>query len=48
MSGYIESVERGQAALFPDKLKDWIYGGNLVHVTALSIEQIDLEQMWFR
>jgi len=47
MSGYIEGVERGQAALFPDRLEDWICEDNSVRVIDLFVEEIDLDQMGF-
>lgn len=47
MSGFIEGVERGQTALFPDRLDDWIGEDSLVQVVDLFVGELDLPDLGF-
>lgn len=47
MAGYIEGTDRGQTALFPERLDDWIDDDHLVRVVDLFVEQLDLQACGF-
>lgn len=47
MVGYIEGVDRGQTALFPDRLDDWIGEDHLVRVVDLFVDELDLPGVGF-
>lgn len=45
MSGYMEGTDRGQTALFPDRLEDWICAGNPVRLIDLFVNEVDLAEI---
>ena len=47
MSGFIEGTARGQTALFPDRLEDWIGEDHLVRVVDLFVDELDLPALGF-
>lgn len=47
MSGFIEGVDRGQTALFPARLEDWIGEDNPVRVVDAFVEALDLIDLGF-
>lgn len=48
MAGYIEGTDRSQAALFPERLDDWIDDDHLVRVVDLFVEELDLHACGFQ
>ena len=48
MAGYIEGTDWGQAALFPERLDDWIDDDHLVRVVDLFVEELDLHACDFQ
>lgn len=46
MAGFIESVDRGQTTLFPERLEDWVGDDHVVRVVDL-FEELDLTAMGF-
>jgi transposase len=47
MAGYIEGRDRTQAALFPERLDDWIHEDSTVRVIDVFIEELDLRSLGF-
>jgi transposase len=47
MKRFIEGVDRGQCALFPECLEDWICEDNPVRVIEVFVEKLDLGDMKF-
>ena len=47
MSGFIESVNRDQTALFPERLEDWVGEDNPVRVVDLFVDELDLAALGF-
>jgi len=47
MTGFIEGVQRGQVALFPDRLEDWIGEDGLVRIVDLFVDELDLPDFGF-
>jgi transposase len=47
MAGFIESVDRGQSVLFPDRLDDWIGEDSLVRDVDFFVEELDLQRLGF-
>ena len=42
MKRFVEGVDRGQSALFPECLEDWIGKDNPVRVVDVFVEELDL------
>lgn len=47
MLGFIEDTARGQTALFPDRLDDWIGEDHVVRVVDLFVDELDLLALGF-
>lgn len=47
MAGFIEGVDRGQSALFPERLEDWIGEDSLVRVVDFFVEELNLQRLGF-
>jgi len=47
MKRFVEGVDRGQAALFPECLEDWIDEDNPVRVIDAFVEKLDLSGLGF-
>jgi len=47
MKRFVESVDRGQAALFPECLEDWIGEDNPVRVIEVFVDGLDLAELGF-
>jgi transposase/macrodomain Ter protein organizer (MatP/YcbG family) len=47
MKRFVEGIERGQAALFPECLEDWIGADNPVRVIDAFVEKLDLSELGF-
>jgi len=47
MKRFIEGVDRGQCALFPDHLEDWIGEDNPVRVVDVFVDALDLAGLGF-
>jgi transposase len=47
MAGFIEGIGRGQTALFPERLEDWIGEDHLVRVVDLFVDELDLPGFGF-
>jgi len=47
MKRFVEGVDRGQSALFPECLEDWICEDNPVRVTDAFVEELDLAELKF-
>ncbi len=47
MKRLVEGVDRGQSTLFPERLDDWIGGGNPVRVIDVLVEELDLAELGF-
>ncbi len=42
MKRFVEGVDRGQGALFPDMLEDWVDEDNPVRVIDVFVDELDL------
>ena len=47
MKRFVEGVDRGQSALFPECLEDWICEDNPVRVIDAFVEELDLAELRF-
>ena len=47
MKRYIEGVDRGQGALFPEQLEDWVGEDNPVRVIDVFVDELDLGGLGF-
>jgi transposase len=47
MRRFVEGTDRGQTALFPECLEDWICETNPVRVIDLFVDKLDLAQLKF-
>jgi len=47
MRRFVEGVDRGQSALFPECLEDWIGEDNPVRVVDVFVEELDLAGLGF-
>jgi len=47
MKRFVEGVDRGQSALFPECLEDWIDEDNPVRVIDVFVEELDLAELGF-
>ncbi len=47
MKRFVEGVDRGQSALFPDRLEDWIGEDNAVRVIEAFVEALELGALGF-
>src|SRR5262249_48730628 len=47
MRRFVEGIDRGQTALFPECLEDWVGEGNPVRVVDLFVEELDLAELGF-
>ena len=47
MKRFVEGVDRGQSALFPECLEDWIGEDNPVRVIDVFVEELDLAELGF-
>src|SRR5579863_10385924 len=47
MKRFVEGVDRGQSALFPECLEDWIDEDNPVRVIDVFVEELDLAELRF-
>ncbi len=47
MKRFVESVDRGQSTLFPDRLEDWIGDDNLPRVIDVFVDELDLGGLGF-
>ncbi len=47
MKRWVEGVDRGQSSLFPERLDDWIGGGNPVRVVDVFVDELDLGGLGF-
>ena len=45
--GYIEGTPREQAMLFPERVDDYVEGGNPVRFIDAYVEQLDLDELGF-
>ena len=48
MAGFIEGVDRGQLALLPESLDQWVEESNPVRVIDAFAEQLDLDELGFK
>jgi hypothetical protein len=44
---FVEGTDRGQSALFPECLEDWIGKDNPVRVIDVFVEELDLAELRF-
>jgi transposase len=47
MRRFVEGIDRGQATLFPECLKDWIDENNQVRMIDAFVEKLDLSRLGF-
>jgi len=47
MKRFIEGADRGQSALFPECLEDWIDEDNPVRVIDVFVDELDLGELGF-
>src|SRR5947209_12811320 len=47
MRRFVEGMDRGQSALFPECLEDWIYEDNPVRAIDVFVEKLDLAELGF-
>ena len=47
MRRFIEGADRGQSALFPECLEDWICEDNPVRVIDVFVDELDLAELKF-
>ena len=47
MRRFVEGLDRGQSALFPECLEDWIDEGNPVRVIDVFVDELDLGELGF-
>src|SRR2546427_5915592 len=47
MKRFVEGIDRGQSALFPECVEDWISEGNPVRVIDVFVDALDLAEMGF-
>jgi transposase len=47
MKRFIESADRGQSALFPECVEDWIGEDNSVRVIDVPVDDLDLAELGF-
>ena len=45
MKRFVEGVDRGQSALFPECLEDWIVEDNPVRVIDVFVDELDLGEL---
>ena len=48
MSGFIESADREQSTLFPERLEDWIGEDHPVRVIDAFVDALDLAEVGFQ
>jgi transposase len=48
MAGFIEGVDRGQLALLPESLDQWVEDSNPVRIIDAFVEQLDLDELGFK
>ena len=48
MAGFIEGVDRGQLALLPESLDQWVDDSNSVRVIDAFVEALDLDELGFK
>src|ERR1700704_5828047 len=48
MAGFIEGVDRGQLALLPASLDQWVEDSNSVCIIDAFVEQLDLDELGFK
>ena len=47
MRRFVEGIDRGQSALFPECLEDWINENNPVQVIDAFVDELDLSRLGF-